>query len=194
MLELAEEVHPSAKLGTALGSVECLSEVSSDSIDLFLCIDVFGYLLKQDQETLLREASRVLRAGGIFVVNIGNELLDMFALNSGTVQFFLNNFGLNVSNVLITANQSRWAHSSRANPLNFGSRLASFGLEEVSQSFSHWHVTPPGVSVLEAGGDLAKGRLDSRDESLDVNALPDQTRWQALFRCSTFASLSRKSK
>jgi hypothetical protein len=122
----------------------------------------------------------------------GNELLDLYAINAGTASFFRQNFNSDISELLVHASHERWLNADRANPLSFGALLQSFGFREEAQAFSQWHTSPPGVAVLEAEGDIALARLQARDHAFDANLLTDGARWQALFRCSMFASLAVK--
>jgi len=192
MLEVAKQILSDVDVVTHLGSVERLAPLESESIDLVLCVNTLNYLDEDGQDEFFREAHRILRRGGHLVVMTGNELLDLFALNSGTADFFSRNFGLVPSGLLVLEHEKRWKNAGRFNPLSFAATLERFGLVEVSQAFSQWHQVPPGLASIEAEGKLAKARLDARNHSFDPNSLAPDSRWQALFRCSMFASLSTK--
>lgn len=189
MLEAAGRTLPRPQLRTHLGSVERLADLEAGATDLVLCIDTLGYLADEEQELFFRECRRILVGGGAIVLMSGNELLDLFALNSGTAEFFARHFDVSVSHLLTLGTRERWVNAKRWNPLSFGDFVARFGFREVGQAFSQWHRIPPGLAAELSGGDLGRARSEARDHSLDPQQLPAEDRWQALLRCSTFASL-----
>jgi hypothetical protein len=189
MLEAAERTLPQQTLRTHLGSVERLADLEAGGTDLVLCIDTLGYLEDREQEQFFSECHRILASDGAVVLMSGNELLDLFALNSGTAEFFARHFDVSVGHLLSLGDEERWVNAKRWNPLSFGCFVARFGFREVGQAFSQWHRIPPGLAVQLAGGDLGRARSEARDHSLDPQQLPEEDRWQALLRCSTFASL-----
>ncbi len=192
MLDVAREILADAPLTTHLGSVECFAGLADGSVDLVLCVNTLNYLDDSGQRDFFTEANRVLKPGGNLIVMTGNELLDLFALNSGTTDFFMNNFGVGVQDLLVLGREDRWLNAGRHNPLAFGVLLSEFGFDEARQSFAQWHELPPGVAVLRADGDLAVARLAARNHTFDPNGLAVADEWQALFRCSMFASLATK--
>lgn len=192
MLDVARTVLARGQLRAYLGSVDKMLDVEDSSVDLVLCINTLGYLDEVEQQRFFEQCGRVLREAGNFIIMTGNELLDFFALNSGTAQFFERNFGVDVSGLLTQGKDERWLNASRANPLAFKSLLAVHGFREVGQAFSQWHSLPPGLALLDAAGDVVEARNAARGHSVDAAVLPEGVRWQALFRCSMFASLSVK--
>ena len=192
MLDLAPKFIVSDSLTTLLGSIERLAELEDGSCDVVFCINAINYLEPREHVVFFSEAHRLLKQGGHLIVMTGNELLDMFALNSGTSDFFDRNFGADVSELLLLGSQDRWRNAGRFNPLSFGAVVQQYGFREVKQAFAQWHQTPPGLAVLRADGDLRSARLAARDHGFDPNSLPSEQRWQALFQCSMFASLCVK--
>ena len=193
MLEAASALLDGNELEVLLGSVDQLANLGDATADVVLCINTLGYLEADDQERFFVEAHRILKPGGKLVIMTGNELLDLYAINSGTSHFFKHNFSSDISALLVHENHQRWLNADRANPLAFSALLQSFGFREEAQSFSQWHTSPPGLAVLEADGDIARARLEARDHAFDANLLAEGERWQALFRCSMFASLAVKA-
>ena len=61
-----------------------------------MAADVCGYLSNSALDDFISEQQRVLKEGGYLLIMYGNELFDMFALNSGTVNFFEKYFNLDV--------------------------------------------------------------------------------------------------
>ncbi|WP_366935545.1 class I SAM-dependent methyltransferase [uncultured Lamprocystis sp.] len=170
-----------------MGGAEALADVEGQ-FDLGLAIDVLGYLDDAELDVFYKNMARIIKPGGHLVVMYGNELLDVFALNAGTSAFFGKHFGLDVVELLTEAKAPRPNNATRKNPLSFGAEIAPYGFEEVSQAFSQWHTTPPGLANRST--DLVRARLDMRDHSFDANTLPEAERWKAAFRCSIFASMA----
>jgi len=191
MLELAAENLRDFPFESRAGGVEALSSIQDQRFDLGLAIDVLGYLKEHELDVFFREMSRLIKQGGYLIVMCGNELFDMFALNSGTAQFFSKHFSLDVADLLLEGRAVRPENSSRKNPLSFGAEIRPYGFTEVAQVYSQWHKVPPGLGNKNArGADLQKARLEMRDHSYDPNALDTKETWKAMFRCSIFASLS----
>lgn len=159
--------------------------------DVGLAIDVLGYLEDDELDIFYTEMSRLIRPGGYLIVMYGSELFDMFALNAGTATFFRKHFDADVEPLLTEAKANQYKPARRKNPLSFGAEIAPYGFEEVGQAFSQWHRTPPGLG--NRAPDVAAARLSMRDHAFDPNTLPQAERWKAMFRCSIFASLSRRA-
>lgn len=190
MLDLIPPRFPDVELTLLKGSTDSLSDVGDDSIDVVIAANSLNYVPEDEHPALYAEFHRILSPGGSLVVLTGNELLDLFALNSGTADFFRRNFGVEAAHLLRPIEAEPWGHAPRENPLAFGAKLSTFGFEEQEQAFSQWHVMPPGQALELAGGDSEAARTLARDHDLDPGSLPDPIRWQALFRCSMFASRS----
>jgi SAM-dependent methyltransferase len=193
MIRLAESNLSEYTFIGKVGSAEQISSVASGSIDLVLCLNVLGYLTRNDQELFFQESSRVLKKDGYLLLMTGNELFDLFALNSGTAEFFEKHFNqTDVSELLSQGNSSRFKNADRRNPLNFAAEMKDHGFDEIAQAFSSWHKLTPAVANLRWSGDLRTARAQSRDHSFDPNSLPNIHAWKRLFCCSIFASLLRK--
>lgn len=193
MLELAAKNLSNFQFEGHCGSADVLNKVKAESVDLVLCLNVLGYLTRDDQNLFFKETRRVLKPGGFLLVMTGNELFDLFALNSGTAQFFQTHFSQDLaSDLLLQGDSARFKNADRRNPLKFCEELKQYGLRELSQSFSQWHKTIPALANIHFKGDLRAARLASRDHNLDPNKLSDLDKWKALFCCTIFASLSVK--
>jgi SAM-dependent methyltransferase len=194
MVRLAESNLSKFTFNGKVGSVEEISFVASGSIDLVLCLNVLGYLNRDDQELFFKESSRVLKKDGYLLLMTGNELFDLFALNSGTTEFFDKHFNQSdVSELLSQGKSTRRKNADRRNPLNFAAEMKEHGFDEIAQAFSSWHKLIPAVANLRWAGDLRTARAQSRDHSFDPNSLPNIDTWKRAFRCSIFASLLRKT-
>lgn len=193
MLVLAEKNLAGLEFESHCGSAEVLKDVKANSVDLALCINTLGYLTKEDQDIFYEEMRRIVRPGGYLAVMAGNELFDLFALNSGTAEFFERYFDQpDTSKLLLEAGSERFKNAERLNPLKFSAVLQHYGFKEVRRSFSQWHRKLPPLANMEFRGDLLKARAASRDHNFDPNTLPEEDKWRALFQCSIFASLSVK--
>lgn len=190
MVDLASETFSTSGFQGIVGGVEALSRLEEDTIDLVLCINTLGYLSQIDRRNFFVEISRVLRSGGFLIITTGNEVFDLFALNSGTVEFFERNFGVSgVSDLLSEGDSVRFKNASRENPLNFRNFLTQFGLSEIAQSFSQWHHIPP-IQFTRSGVGLNDSRHLARDHDFDPNSLSSEDSWKSVFQCSMFGSLS----
>jgi ubiquinone/menaquinone biosynthesis C-methylase UbiE len=193
MIRLAEESLVDYSFKGKIGGVEQLSSVSDGSIDVVLCLNTLGYLTHDDQDLFFTESSRVLRRDGHLLVMTGNELFDLFALNSGTVKFFEKHFNQkNVSDLLTQGDSARFMNADRRNPLSFAAEMEAYDLVEISQSFSSWHKDIPAAANLRHGGNLLDARSQSRDHFFNSNLLPKGDAWKQFFCCSIFASILRK--
>lgn len=192
MLEIAAQRFQGSTVRPMCGSIDRLTEIESESIDLLLCVNTLGYLQPLEQRSFFEQTFRVLRRRGHLILLTGNELLDLFALNSGTAEFFERNFNANVESLLTLGGTPRWVNADRRNPLNVAQELREYGLIQVRQSFSQWHREPPGVAFLDNPGELSVAREAARDHSWDPNDLSPVDSWQALFRCSIFGVLASR--
>jgi SAM-dependent methyltransferase len=178
LLEQAKGQFPTARL--LHGSVEKLREIESSSVDLVLCLNVLAYMTDEEDATFYGECARVLKSGGSLLVTHSNELFDLFSLNSYTVDLFQRYFGCDPSPMLVNPTKPDHAtYNIRENPLTYSRKLSSYGFREEEQAFINWHEQPPMM-----GKDDKKLR-----DTLNVS---EDQKWTLLFRCSTFASLSRK--
>ena len=191
MLKLASDNLTNFDFSPILGGVEALASIADSTVDLALAIDVLGYLNESELDTFYNEMRRIVRPGGSLLIMYGNELFDMFALNSGTADFFMKHFNLDVKGLLSEGESKRPQNAHRRNPLSFAAELLPYDFHEVAQSFSQWHAIPPGQG--NRIGDLSQARLAMRDHEFDPNTLVPIDLWKAYFRCSIFASLSVKN-
>lgn len=175
-----------------VGSTEVLKKIQSNSIDLILCINTLGYLTKRNQNLFFKESQRILKKNAFLVVMTGNELFDMYSLNSGTADFFKINFNQKVSSLLTFGLTKRFKNAFRKNPLNFASEIKLFGFNEIQQSFSQWHNMLPPIANIKYKNNLLIAREKSRNHNFDPNKLKSIDKWKAFFCCSMFASLAQK--
>ncbi len=193
MIDLAREKFADGEFLGLVGSVDALGGVEDESIDLAVCVNTLGYLDDGDQTTFFEEASRVVRTGGHLIIVTGNKLFDLFALNSGTAEFFAEHLGVSGAEDLLTeGTAARFRNASRRNPLNFGLVLESHGFTEIGQAFASWHHVPP-VMLTRSGLTFGDARDQARDFTLDPNGLPPEESWRSLLQCSIFGSISRRS-
>lgn len=194
MISLAEENLQSFNTELVVGGVEELDNISSASADLVMSTDVLGYLTEDDEEKFFADTARILRPGGFVMLTLGNELFDLFALNSGTASFFESYFHIaNPERLLTEGTSPRFGNARRYNPLALESRLGEIGFRKVGYSFSQWHTKPPMLEQLETGKTIDESRLSVRDHNFDANSLASGEQWRALFQCSVFGALFQKS-
>lgn len=177
-----------------VGDQNSLDEISSNTFDLILLIHVLGYIPETEHEKLFRNLNRILVPGGKLLISTGNQLFDLFALNSGTKDFFESEFKVENSELLLSSAASkRFMNAGRINPLTFGYFLSRFGLEEISQAYSQYHHVPPQI-LIEKGASIEDARIRSRSNQIDANTFSDMERWRAYFQCSVVVSHSVANK
>ena len=194
MIKLCNKNLGNKKLNHDLfvGDQDYLDDIADDSFDLILLIHVLGYIPELEHDKLFRNLNRILVPKGKLLISTGNKLFDLFALNSGTKDFFESEFGVDNSEILIfRANQERFKNADRINPLQFGSFLKQFGFEEIRQTFSQFHHIPPQL-LIESGASIEEARILARSNHIDSNTFDDMQKWRALFQCSVVVSLSVK--
>ena len=175
-----------------VGGVESLTSISSDSLDLVLAINVLGYLSNEEEREFWIETKRILKKEGFVLILVGNRLFDLFALNSGTAEFFKEELGvLNADKLLRYADADRFKNARRHNPLELKNSLEEYGLSLIKTSFSQWHESPPIILEIEEGLDLGTARLKARNNQLDPNSLNANQKWRAYFQCSLVGLLFR---
>lgn len=193
MISLAKNNFKGLKTQFLVGDVNVLHGIESESMDLVLSTNVLGYLTVEDEQKFFSESFRILRPGGFVLLTLGNELFDLFALNSGTANFFETHFGVfNTDKLLIEGNSSRFGNARRHNPLALEAKLSEVGFLKVKYSFSQWHTKPPILDQIEKNTGISEARLTARDHNLDANLLASTEQWKALFQCSIFGALFQK--
>ena len=177
-----------------VGNQDSLDDIPSDTFDLVLLIHVLGYIPESEHDKLFRNLNRILLPGGKLLVSSGNKLFDLFALNSGTKNFFESEFGVSNSELLLTtSNSKRFKNAGRINPLSFSQYLIRYGFEEINQTFSQYHHIPPQI-LVQLGATIEDARLEARSNNVDANKFSDLDRWKAYFQCSVIVSLSVANK
>jgi SAM-dependent methyltransferase len=177
-----------------VGGVETLASITSDSMDLILPINVLGYLSQDEEWEFWIETKRILKQEGFLLILVGNRLFDLFALNSGTAEFFKEELGVvNADSLLRYPDADRFKNARRHNPLELENSLEDYGLSLVKTSFSQWHETPPIILEIEEGFDLGTARLKARNNHLDPNSLNADQKWRAYFQCSLVGLLFRST-
>jgi len=177
-----------------VGDQNSLDDIPSNSFDLILLIHVLGYIPENEHDKLFRNLARILVSGGKLLVSTGNQLFDLFALNSGTKDFFEYEFNVENSDLLLSSTTSeRYINADRINPLTFRHFLNRFGLEEIRQAYSQFHHVPPQI-LIELGASVEDARIQSRSNQVDVNKFSEMEKWRAYFQCSVVVSLSIANK
>ena len=187
MIEKASSLLADRNFIGLVGDQHSLKQFNDNEFDLILLIHVLGYIPLHDRETFFGELHRILKPNGMLIVSVGNVLFDLFALNSGTRDFFVKEFKVeNTEKLLLRSSENGWINAHRENPLSFKFELARHGLIESGQSFSQWHVIPPELRIID-GLSIEEARRESR-KTVDCDKLKESEKWQCLFRCSTFSS------
>jgi SAM-dependent methyltransferase len=186
MIELASLALRDYSFHGVVGGAESLQAID-EQFDIGFAIDVLGYLNEAELDIFYSEMARLIKPGGHLFVMYGNELFDMFALNSGTASFFQKHFDVDAADLLLEGGAPQYKTADRKNPLNYGAQVAKYGFNEVRQAYSQWHRVPPAIG--NRNSDLADARLAMRDHGFDPNTLPPSDRWKAVFRSSIFASM-----
>lgn len=185
MIKRADE-NVSVELKTfILGGVETLASISADSMDLVLAMNVLGYLSQEEEREFWIHTRRILKKDGFVLILVGNKLFDLYALNSGTAEFFEEEFGVHNADTLLRYSDSdRFKNARRHNPLELKDSLEEYGLSLIKASYSQWHESPPILLEIEEGLDLGTARIKARKNQLDPNSLSADQRWRAYFQCS----------
>lgn len=193
MVKLARSNFHGVDSDFHVGGVESLSRIDPDSSDLLVSTNVLGYLPEEEETLFFSEARRIVRPGGWLLLTLGNELFDLFALNSGSADFFRDYFDVDGASLLLTrGDEPRFGNARRHNPLSLESRLFDASFETVAFSFSQWHRKPPILEQLEKGASVDDARMSVRDHDFDPNSLPPAEKWRAFFQCSLFGVLSQR--
>jgi len=179
------------------GGVDQLINIEDKSVYITLCINTFEYLDIDSQTIFFKEVHRITKGGGYLIIMTGNELFDLFALNSGTVDFFRNYFGQTNVATRLTDKKPPYKNADRRNPLNFKYELLDHGFIEIKQAYSQWHKTQPNIAIVDSGGRYRNinpnnNVEDLRDHDFDPNTMIAKDIWKAMFQCTIFSSLSYK--
>jgi SAM-dependent methyltransferase len=194
MVSLARENLKDFDSVFEVGGVSALREQGEESLDIVVSTNVLGYLSPEDERDFFLGAARVLRPGGHVLLTLGNELFDLFALNSGTASFFEKHFSvIGSTKLLIQGDKPRLGNARRHNPLSIEAEVEEFGFTREEFAFSQWHHVPPILEEVDKDKEKNEARLSSRDHDFDANSLSRIERWKALFQCSIFGVLLRKS-
>jgi SAM-dependent methyltransferase len=187
MIEKASSFLSKRNFKGLVGDQHSLKQFNDNEFDLILLIHVIGYIPERDRETFFSEIHRILKPNGVLITSTGNKLFDLFALNSGTCDFFAEEFNvIGTEKLLVRSNETGWINAHRENPLSFKTELARNGLIELKQSFSQWHTTPPELKILN-GLPVELARTESRI-MMDYENIKESDKWQCLIRCSAFAA------
>jgi ubiquinone/menaquinone biosynthesis C-methylase UbiE len=177
------------KLDLRLGDVGSISEIPSQSLDLVVVANVLAYMSVSEEDLFYKESYRVLKPGGMLVATHSNVLFDMFTFNNLTVDFFSENFNVDVSSLIENRDlTSIETYGIRENPLSYGDKLFSYGFKELDKRFFHHHPAPPRLGG--ASGDTPRNRIF---EDLEKAALElDHPDWKENFNSSTFGVKAEK--
>ena len=88
----------------------------------------------------------------------GNELFDLYSLNSGTRDSSKNHFNQEFSSLLTHAKTKGFKNVFRKNFLRFSNKLKLFGFNEIKQFFSHWQKMLPPIANIKYKDDLFMAR------------------------------------
>jgi len=187
MIELARKQFEDSSFEGLVGGTEVLSKLSGPA-DVIVCLNTLGYLSAEDERKFWECSSNLLSPGGLLLIMTGNELFDLFALNSGTSAFFDCEFDVSRADRLLTMGVAeRFVNARRKNPLNFPVELKKHGFATIATNYCMWHTIPPELWRLENGGSLRDARWSVRDFSIHALGLPESEAWRCLFQCSFFA-------
>jgi len=194
MINLAEKNLIKIKKKLIVGSVKKLKNIKSKSIDLFIALNVLGYLSNQEIILFFREIKRIIKKNSYFLTMNGNSLFNFFALNFGTKKFLKENFNQKDKhiNLLLKKNKNLAHYSAKTfNPLEFNDLLKKYDFTQEKISFASLHKFSPEIGRLIYGNKLS--RLKSRNLLKDPNKLKDTEMWKNYFQCSIFAVLFKKN-
>jgi SAM-dependent methyltransferase len=185
MIKIADENISVERKTFFIGGVEKLSNVASGSVDLVLAMNVLGYLTQDEEKEFWTETRRLLKSNGYVLILVGNRLFDLFALNSGTSEFFQEQFEVpHAESLLRFTDSPRFKNARRHNPLELQNSLEIYGMSHVKTSFSQWHHTPPIILQNIQSLDIRSARSKARNHELDPNSISPDQKWRGYFQCS----------
>ena len=207
MIELSKKNLANIKDKNLLvGGIEKLKKIKSNSIDLFFALNVIGYLTDKDEDIFFKEVYRILKKNHFFISTNGNELFDLFALNSNTKIFFKKYFNQKENHInllLKNSTSNKYVLGKRFNPLAVEEKLKSkYNLTMLDISFASLHKYSPEVGkILHKGKkspnkyytDFRHQQLLCRDFSQNPNKFSALEKWKCLFLCSIFGMLVQKT-
>ena len=104
--DISDTLVPTDDPELFVGGVDFLTSVPSNSKDFFVAMQIIAFLNEEEQQQMLREASRILKTNGLMLILTSNE----HALPVGTKKV-------------------------TSDPLRFHLYLSKYGLREVRQDF-----------------------------------------------------------
>ncbi len=149
-----------------VSSVEDLSAFKDNSFDVVFSMGVIEYLNDDQERRIYQETRRVLKTGGVLIVEYINMLFDISTFNRFTVDFFRNNifpkfFEDKKADELTERMRSLVTYPDKPdrqgkysttrdqvynrieNPLTFPQRAKSLGFEQSDLVFYRFHAVPP---------------------------------------------------
>ena len=170
-----------------IGSVDILEKLDDSSVDALTAFDVLSYLTLDEEKKFFKQTYRILKKGGILLSTMSNELFDFFTFNRYTVNFYKENFGVDVTKLLVFPDKPiRSMQNIRANPYVYPNLLKKRGFQEIDQTFLMYHPKPP-LTIKDFNPD----DLENRD-FVDVDTLPVEEKWKIKYQCSVYCSSSKK--
>ena len=192
MIQLAQEEFTELKFVGLVGGAEMISRIDRQ-LDFVSCINTIGYLSEKEEEEFWESISQRMEPDGLVLVVTGNKLFDLFALNSGTAQFFEEELGVEgVERLLVRGAENRFKNARRKNPLTIGQEVQRFGFRNIIDGYCMWHTVPPELLLVNQEMTLRDARWQSRDFEVHSQAVSQDKRWQSLFRCSVFGFVAKK--
>lgn len=206
MIELSKKNLANIKKKSLIvGGIEKLKKIKSNSIDLILALEVIGYLTDKEENIFFKEVHRILKKNQFFITTNGNELFDMFSLNSYTKIFFKKHFNQkenHLNSLLKHSKNNKYVTGKRYNPLALKEKLKiKYALNTLDISFASLHKYSPEIGKILHKGKKSKNKyytdfrhqqLLSRNFSQNPNKFSTLEKWKCLFLCSIFGMLVKK--
>jgi ubiquinone/menaquinone biosynthesis C-methylase UbiE len=187
MIKLAESQFSEREFLGLVGGAERLTDID-DSIDTVVCLNTLGYLDETETQTFWAGIQRLVTPGGYLILMTGNSLFDLFALNSGTADFFRTEFLVDDADSLLSrGREPRFINARRHNPLKFPEELRARGFNHLDTGFCMWHKLPPELLIQRDRLSLREARWLARDFLIHDSMISPEDKWQLYFRCSVFA-------
>lgn len=168
----------------SLGGVSELADIQESSVDLVIALNVLAYMKPSEESLFYKESSRILKLGGFLLVTHSNVLFDMFIMNNLTVDFFITNFKIDISEFLdLKELIPVQTYGIRENPLSYSTKLSEYGFKQLNIDFFHHHSELPRRS-----NNLARNQISAE---LELRPKSQNPNWQEFFISSTFGVLAR---
>jgi len=176
------------------------------SFDVVLALGYFRYLEQSEQGDIYKHVLRILKKGGIFIVDHQNILFEMFALNEDSLRFWADfiddNSGVRTlfdkQNIFEALSKkikfpkrkyedhsiSKTMLTDSQNPLTYASVAERYGFKVERILYPYMEIIPP---ILR--DEIREEEIEALEEKVCLEKIND---WRAMFMCYQFLAILKK--